>query len=330
MTRPPRAVLAAGRNGPPMWIVLFGVCALAGCITPAARRNPAAAPTGCTACSLPLPPTPTTEGKWLRMASSDSCSVRWMALVYLLDLRDCFAAYDGLGDPSHRSGQSATAQVWPKTLSSLLGRSVPVQRASDVDPELQAKLDALSRTCPGFATRARAVRALLAADAMPRKAPAKALAAAVSYKRVLRAHPRLAPNARLRLVKWCSDAFHRAVRAEPSAQQSVINQCLFPLFEADPRPYFRDEPSTRPIRHGRFCVLGYATRRRSCFVHASLTTPMRRALPMIACSRQRARSYHRPLVPTPSSCQPAIPGSRWIASPWSRSPLRATSSTTKR
>ena len=88
--------------------------------------------------------------------------------------------------------------------------------------------------------------ALLAADRAPRQQVKDALGAAVAYKKIARSGSPLSPNARLRLVDWCLSAFRLASGGIAALQHGRINQCLLPLFDADPSAYFSQDPSLRP------------------------------------------------------------------------------------
>ena len=56
----------------------------------------------------------------------------------------------------------------------------------------------------------------------------------------------LAANAALRRSFYCLQALRDATRAPPALRMQRLSHCLYPLYDADPEPYFAADPSRRP------------------------------------------------------------------------------------
>ncbi len=193
---------------------------------------------------LKLPPaaeTPAALHRLERLGRQGSCPAAWLSAQYLLDLFDLTRLTGGL--PSD-SGASSHKLLWQR-----LGLSGPPGRGrlatQQVLQGLVQRFRDIAPRCPEK-ENARLALDMLRVDSTPRKTIERALAAAVRYKKIARSGSPLRPNALLRLADWCDKSFHLAAGGDPSQQHRRLNQCLFPLFDADPSPYFEEDPQRRP------------------------------------------------------------------------------------
>ena len=197
--------------------------------------------------ALVLPPSKQTGPALAALASAakaGSCPAAWARTRYLLDLYDAVRLQPQMAKPDQDSYAAAHLQLWSGLgIPGGAGRGELATR--QVHAALKALLTALPAGCPG-ANQARHAQELLEADLLQRSTVPQALAAAVSYKRLSRSSSEMAPNAALRLAHWCLSAILLAAGGEPALQHVRLNQCLFPLFNADPSPYFEADPAKRP------------------------------------------------------------------------------------
>lgn len=200
---------------------------------------------------LTLPPGASTRRvlKRLRQASdAGDCRLAAHHLRYLVDLLDYVRLVEL---PGLRDESVGHALLW-RALS--LGNEPSRGRSAtrNVLRALEARIAQGKKRCaePIFSD----AEALLAADRNDRRSASARLSTALAYKRVVlapvnpaaRNELRLRQNAQLRLIDWCYQAFRLAAGGEPSKQQSRINLCLYPLFEADAAPYFLPKAQGRP------------------------------------------------------------------------------------
>ncbi len=195
---------------------------------------------------LQLPPTPAAAPALLeleRAAARGSCPAAWLRLRYLIDLFD-HARLEPVAEGEAPAPSAAHRLLWRGL--GLAGEPGRGRLATQlVFQGLGRAAAAVPPRCPQR-REARAAATLLAADLAPRRRPADALAVALAYKALARSGSPLAPNATLRLLDWCSKALRLAAGGLPAQQQERLAQCLFPLFDADPAPYFAASPAERP------------------------------------------------------------------------------------
>lgn len=67
-----------------------------------------------------------------------------------------------------------------------------------------------------------------------------------AVKAIARGGSDVAANARLRLHAYCRQALEDVRRARRADRTRIAAHCLYPLYTADPAPYFAEEPATRP------------------------------------------------------------------------------------
>lgn len=91
-----------------------------------------------------------------------------------------------------------------------------------------------------------AARVLLDGDRHPPADRAGLLARAVALKAIARGNGPLAANATLRLLAMCDRAFRDALAAPARERPLLLATCLYPLWDADPAPYFDADPARRP------------------------------------------------------------------------------------
>jgi hypothetical protein len=192
------------------------------------------------AAKLVIPPTAETSRALETLGRAAGCRAAWVKVRYLLDLFDAVRLL-----PRDTSiGEPGLALLWK-------GLDLPNEPARGRDATrrviegLRNQL-ALERLSICAKEHVKTAVALLQADEAPRGSTAEALRVAVAYKRIARSGSPLSPNAQLRLIDWCAKAFQLAAGGDPHKQHGRINQCLFPLYPADPTPYFQLDPAARP------------------------------------------------------------------------------------
>jgi hypothetical protein len=213
----------------------------AGCprgATPAAPETSAGPSTADDAAALRIPPTAVASEALARLASraaGGDAEAAWARAHYLVDLFDdarfrrdaaslalLFAA---VGEPDPRPDDPGLTD---RVLSSLL---------VEVDAVLRA--DRLHGP-------ALAARTLLEFDYRPPADRREALRRVGQLKAVARGDGPLAASAALRLYGYCAVAFEDALRARWADRPRIAAHCLYPLYDADPEPYFADDPAQRP------------------------------------------------------------------------------------
>ena len=225
--------------------VLGALCCA--CTGPAVRPRPPG-PTPVSAAlkaTLKIPPVKGAAAALEQLrAQAGHCEATWLRIQYLLDLLDAARLRAAGGGVSAPPG-AAHALLW-KALA-LPGEPGRGRLATgQVIQALQAQLRGADSACRENRANMADAHALLGADLAPRTDAAEALRLVVVYKKIARSGSPLSPNARLRLVDWCLSAFRLASGGAPALQHARINQCLFPLYDADPGPYFAAEPAARP------------------------------------------------------------------------------------
>ena len=93
---------------------------------------------------------------------------------------------------------------------------------------------------------ARAAKALLAYDTRPPTRRGQVLRRMIALKNIVRSGGPLVANARLRLASYCARALADAVIPRYAERSGRVAHCLYPLYDADPEPYFAGRPSERP------------------------------------------------------------------------------------
>ena len=90
-----------------------------------------------------------------------------------------------------------------------------------------------------------AARTLIDFDARP-PARAEVFQRTSELRAIGRGAGALAANARLRLFGYCRQALADAMRARWADRVRVMSHCLYALYDADPAPYFAEDPAARP------------------------------------------------------------------------------------
>ena len=194
--------------------------------------------------ALVLPPGPETGPaleELAKAANAGSCPAAWIRVRYLIDLYDTVRLQPLMAAPDREAYAAAHLQLW-----SGLNNPGGAGRGELATRQVQGALKSLIKAIPASCPQTRGASELLDADALQRDTVPHAQAAAVAYKRIARSGADLAPNATLRLAHWCLASFLLAAGGEPALQHVRLNQCLFPLFDADPTPYFEEDPARRP------------------------------------------------------------------------------------
>ena len=236
-----------------IYTTIYPFIFLVACSGPAARptpTGPAPVPAEVKA-ALKIPPVEGSAAALERLRQDGGkghCESAWLRIQYLVDLMDA-ARVQASGSEEQASESkltSAHALLWKAlSLPGDPGRGrLATRQAMDA---MNREVKAATRDCADLKGDNLAdAAALLAADGAPRQQVKDALDAAVAYKKIARSGSPLAPNARLRLVDWCLAAFRLATGGIAALQHGRINQCLLPLFDADPSAYFDPNPSKRP------------------------------------------------------------------------------------
>lgn len=160
----------------------------------------------------------------------------WVTLHYLIDLFD-FARYTADADQ-----RDAARALLFTTLKVAPGKG---QATTDsVIDALLLRADTLlsqDRLHAGAA----AAKVVLTFERLRPSRP-ELFAAMRGLKGVARGGGPLAGNAILRLADFCHVAFVDAVHAPTPLRPAILATCLYPLFDADPEPYFAADPAARP------------------------------------------------------------------------------------
>ena len=201
--------------------------------------------------SLVLPPTPATSGVLQRLdlgARRGKCEFAARHLRYLIDLLDYVRIVELPGLTEKRTGHALLWRALSLGDQPSRGRSA----TKEVMTALGKRIALGKSRCSHSIFREAEI--LIHADTAARRTARDRLAATLAYKRIIlstapagtKATVNLQANAQLRLIDWCYQAFRLAAGGEPSRQARRINQCLYPLFEADPAPYFQPKAVDRP------------------------------------------------------------------------------------
>lgn len=267
--------------------------------------------------ALRLPPGAAAAKALATLASArPSCDGLWLRSRYLLDLFDWVRLLPSETGPGLEMLWSGCA---------LEGKPARGRIATDqVLAALEGLLRQTATRCKAglereLASHAASGLALLAADRASRAGPAAALQVAVAYRRIIRGGSPFAENARLRLVDWCAEAFRLAAGGDPRDQQLRLDYCLFPLFPADPSPYFSDDPAERPPDPP-WTVLREALVRARDGLKGSRLAPL---VERLAVQHRRFFTEAAPLLPAPlrlsSLDLPRLEGGH----AWDRTPIVA-------
>ncbi len=303
-------------------IALLTLCACSGPTVQRGPTGPAPVPASLTR-ALVIPPVDGSAPALERLeadARGGHCEAAWLRIQYLVDLLDTarLHASSAAGEESAKKSPLSRAHplLWKALkLSGDPGRGRLATRQT-LDA-LAAQIEAATKKCAGLKDRLADARSLLEADRAQRQQVADALRSAVAYKKIARSGSPLAPNARLRLADWCLSAFRLAAGGMPALQHTRINQCLLPLFDADPTAYFEMDPQKRPpdppwpvLRRGLDARLAGLDRSRLGALVADVTT------------RSKAFfSRAAPTLPTPLDLSRFHAPTSDLGAPWDRTPV---------
>ncbi|RMH38895.1 MAG: hypothetical protein D6689_18385 [Deltaproteobacteria bacterium] len=215
------------------------VIALAACPrAPARPRSPSAALDRDLA-ALAIPPrddTATALARLDRLAESGHMRAAWERLHYLIDLFD---------DARFRRSDDSRALL---VRALRFPDDAPTRGPRATDRAVAALLVEADRLLAAKRLHrgGQAARTLLEIDATPAQTGADLLRQVIALKRIAAGGGPLADNARLRLFGLCRTAFADAVRAPRPRRAAMIARCLYPLYDADPAPYFAADPRDRP------------------------------------------------------------------------------------
>jgi hypothetical protein len=187
---------------------------------------------------LLIPPGPHSQSALARLArggAHNQDEAAWMRLHYLLDLFD---------DARFRRADDSAALL----AAALERKDGPLRGELATDATVAALLVEADRILTGarLHRQARQARTLLEFDAEPPRDRPAIVSVMAQLKAIARAGGPLAANAHLRLFGWCARAFEDALAVAPALRLDRIRFCLYPLFDADPEPYFASDPAGRP------------------------------------------------------------------------------------
>lgn len=177
-----------------------------------------------------------------RDASGDGAAHReraveaaWARAHYLLDLFD---------DARFARDDSSLA-----VLHRALGLPGPPARGKEATDLILASLDAavdkVLALDPEHAD-ARAAKSLLAFDLQPPARRALVFRQMKAVKTAARGDSAVVGNARLRLAGYCARALVDAATARYAERIERVAHCLYPLYDANPEPYFAAHPERQP------------------------------------------------------------------------------------
>ena len=184
---------------------------------------------------LVIPPTgrtPDTVKRAQQAAVKGNLAAAWAELHYLIDLFDHARAN---GDKESRAMLLEHLAI-PADAPDATGRVIA---------ELLVRVDRILAK-DRLHGNAAAARALLEQDEVPPSRRTELAGRVAALKAVARAGGPLAANARLRLVMMCARAMRDAIAAPTPARPRIIATCLYPMWDADPEPYFAPDPEARP------------------------------------------------------------------------------------
>ncbi len=176
-----------------------------------------------------------------KKAQKGTCRAGWLRVQYLFDLFDALRVLPYKKDVE----QLGLLTLW-KGLR-LPGPPARGRHATvEVVHRFAEEIERLAPRCSSEYPLAD-LKTLLHIDKAPRQTEKQATLVAVAYKKIARSDSPLAANSQLRLIDWCAEAFHLAAGEIPPLKHHHLLQCLFPLFDANPAPYFDKDPEKRPF-----------------------------------------------------------------------------------
>lgn len=225
--------MSVSRLGLPALAVL--ATALAGCPRGSGGKTPVI-PSGTDADALTIPATadtfPVLDDLQARGRQGDLVSA-WLRAHYLLDLFD---------DARFRNDARSRAALWKA-----LGQDEPERGPAGTDRAIAAleievdRVLEIDRLHPG----ASAAKTLLGFDARPPARRSQVLQRMIELKGAGNVAD-VEANATLRLASYCARALEDATRAAWADRPLMASHCLYPLYAADPEPYFDADPRRRP------------------------------------------------------------------------------------
>lgn len=217
----------------PILILTLAACAAPG-PRPAAPVPAAAIDTTSLVIPVPAGARETMELLAARAAQGD-VDAAWARAHYLLDLFDDarFRRDAGSLDLLHQAAGTADgARQGPAATDAVL-------HALGVAVDQVLALDRMHAP-------AQAARTLIDFDARPPATRAAVFQRTSELRAIARGPGALAAGARLRLFGYCRQALADATRARWADRARVMSHCLYALYDADPAPYFADDPAARP------------------------------------------------------------------------------------
>lgn len=270
---------------------------------------------------IPLPPQADTERFLMRLknaAAQGSCCASWKYSQYMLDLFDWVRlVYRHTDRPSAQAEPVAGHQLLWKTLGLAGAPTHGLWATKQVLSRFNQQFPLNAKRCAEYRDFFSTAAKLLQADSAPRRKLKQALTVVTAYKEIARSTSPLALNAQLRLIDWCSQAFKLAVGASPRLQYPRINQCLFPLFDADPGPYFHQNAAERPPDPPWTLIAGVLKQNQ----RKLLKTRFHALAQHLTNKEEKFFLLAAPSLPSPLNlAQTLLPVSK-VGEPWDRTPL---------
>ncbi|MCP4444678.1 MAG: hypothetical protein GY811_04935 [Myxococcales bacterium] len=223
-----------------LWALLatIGACGSSPRIAPEAPTPESLEVTDDVRLRLTIPPGPKSqEAMRSLMDLSDRGHVEasWLRAHYLLELFDSarfgrdVQSRDFLAEISGRPKAAMTGPVATQAIAELL--ILETDRTLELDRQ------------HGLAQK---LRVIAGYDASGPTARSQAFQAMQELKRVRVADAPLTASASLRLFGYCRSALTDAQALSRQGRRIAISHCLYPLFDADPEPYFSKRSALRP------------------------------------------------------------------------------------
>ncbi len=159
----------------------------------------------------------------------------WLRAHYLLDLFDSAR----FGENPHSRTLLAEIAGWPKPSFSGPGATQSIAEL------LELEFDHVLELGRNHALGGQA-KVLARFDAAPPQHRSEVFQRLLELKQIASKDSPLATNARLRLFAYCKTAIQDAATFAGKGRRVALSHCLYPLYQANPEPYFHKAAQRRP------------------------------------------------------------------------------------
>lgn len=205
---------------------------------PATNKALAVGPSPAELAALSIPPGATSEDALRSLeikADRGSAQAAWERAHYLLDL------FDSTRFAHDEASRALLAQTTGRPLDAMRGPAATQAIAELLVLEVDHVLELDRQHSPALQAQT-----LARIDAVPPKNRSEVFQHMQELKRIARGESLVATGASLRLFAHCRSALVDASQFSGPGRRVALSHCLYPLFDADPEPYFHNSPSQRP------------------------------------------------------------------------------------